>query len=217
MSVFPMRRSAQAACCLLLSLAVHTCAGAETYTGTGTTTVTVIPAAPSEDRMRWSADHPFSLGVRGGAWQNQYTEPGLGGQLRFQPWAHVGLEGFLDNFAHLGNGQLRRDHVNGFSLFFPVVQTERVMVAPQFGACDDFQFVQPFRTSGPSVSDVLIGLHAGGEIEARIGGGLSVEAEVELYGYMGHGADVQRWTSQLSSSLSGQLVGVGVVAMNYYF
>jgi hypothetical protein len=174
---------------------------------------------PSADRMSWSNDHPFAIGTRTGAWQASYTEPGLGGHIRYQPWRHVGIEAFSDNFAHLDSGTLRRDHVNGFDLFFPLVQDRRWSIAPQFGACDDFQFVQPFgaHASGPSVQDVLIGLHGGFEVEARIGGGLAVEASLEMYGYLGHGADVEHWTAELTNQLQGTAVAVGVMGFNYYF
>jgi hypothetical protein len=174
--------------------------------------------APSQDRMTWSSDHPFALGSRAGVWAQGYAEPGIGGQLRFQPWSFIGLEGFADNFARLSHGTLKRDHVNGFNLFFPLTRNRSWSVSPQFGVCDDFEFVSPFGGgSGPSVQDVLMGAHAGLQAEARFGGGLSVEAEVDAFGYLGHGAALDRWTASLNDSLSGRVVAVSTVALNYYF
>jgi hypothetical protein len=180
-------------------------------------TAEVAEGAPSADRMTWTSDHPVSIGNRAGAWDQGYLEPGLGGSIRFQPWAAVGIEGFSDNFGWVRSGVFKRDFVNGFNLFFPLTRNRSWTIAPQLGVCDDFQVVSPFGTSGPTVTDVLIGAHAGVQFEARLGGGLAVEAALDAYGYLGHGAGVDRWTASLSDSLSGHAVAVSTVGFNYYF
>ena len=178
-----------------------------------------VVADPRADRMTWSSDHPVSIGTRTGAWDQGYFEPGLGGHIRFQPWASVGIEGFSDNYARVRSGDFKRDLVNGFNLFFPLTRNRSWTVAPQFGVCDEFQIVSPsgHGASGPSVTDVLLGGHAGVQVEARLGGGLAVEASVDGYAYVGHSAAVDQWTASLSDSLSGHLVAVSTVGFNYYF
>jgi len=177
------------------------------------------PSTFSAERLTWSPRHPFSIGTRTGIWAQGYIEPGLGGHIRFQPWAFAGVELYADNFVGIRNGQMKKDLVNGFNLFFPLTRNRRWTVAPQLGMCDEFQVISPWGAGaqGPTVTDLLIAAHTGVQFEYRLGVGLAVEVAVDGSAYLGHSASVDKWTANLSDSLAGHLVAQTTAGINYYF
>ena len=166
----------------------------------------------------WSAEHPFGLGGRASSWVGPYFAPSVGGHLKFRPWDFIGVEAFNDNFVRLQDGAWRHDHVIGFSLYAPSLIAGRSwFVAPSLGTCVDFRFAHPSETDAPSASDVLFGIHGGLMAELFVENGFSFELNATYYAYLGHEADVERWSASLSNDL--QLSGVGLITagVNYYF
>lgn len=176
-------------------------------------------ASAMEFRDRWDPEHPIALGSRAALWQADYRAPGVGGQLHYQPWQRLGVEGFWNSFALPEAGLLRHDHVIGFHLYSPWLGGARRWVGPTFGSCVDFRFLSPLGTDEalPGQSDILFGVHTGLMGMAYLFGGWSLQTTVEVFGYWGNQAKVDGWAATASNQLHFQPVLQGSVGLNHWF
>lgn len=158
---------------------------------------------------------PVSLGVRLSAAAGEYAAPGLGGHLRLEPWAALGIELFSDNHLRLPEGRIIHDHVVGFGLYAPTLWGgERWRVSPIGGLCVDLRFAHA-QGDGPSAGAVAFGAHGGLMGEWRVAPTLSLQASAAAYAYLGSGVDVERWTANVSSGLTVTPRVLAVLAVNH--
>ena len=150
----------------------------------------------------WEAAHPVQLGGNVGFWQSDYAAPGIGGDLSVRPVAALGVDLFWNSFANVEDVWLWHDHVIGFSLFAPsLLGSERFFLSPTFGSCVDFRFQSPLTDNAPKASDLAFGTHAGGMLEVRLGGPVSLEAEAMATIYWDNGVTAEAWRLSPSEGL----------------
>ncbi len=167
---------------------------------------------------RWRSDHPIAIGSRVSASLGGYAAPGVGGHLKIRPWDWVGVETFSDNFVRLQDDAWRRDHVIGFSLYFPsLISGDGWYIAPTIGTCVDFRVAHPTDPGVPSVSDILFGVHGGAVAEIFVPFGFSVQVAATMYAYYGHDTSYEDWSAEVSSDLSWSPLGQLTAGINWYF
>jgi len=161
---------------------------------------------------------PVAVGARLGAWTGPYQAPALGGHLKLRPTDGLGIEGFADHTLALQGAPVdlaRHDHVIGFSVYTPaLLGTERWYVSPTVGSCVTFRVHTPLGQRLPSNTDVLFGVHAGGQVEAAVAPRVSVQAQLQGFVYVGNQLSTDDWTLDASPGLHGSTVLQGIGSVN---
>lgn len=145
-------------------------------------------------------DQTFALGAYGSAWQGSYGAGGVGGQLRIEPFRHVGVDLFSEHLLVATPEGIRHDHPIGFHLYTPI-PVGPVRLLPFVGSCAVASFIESPSKDAPGADDVLFGSHAGLQFEAPLGD-LSLFARAKAVGWIGHDRAVQGWTGSISSNLN---------------
>jgi hypothetical protein len=172
---------------------------------------------PGMRPTEYSASHPFALGARVVGRVGEYAMAGLGGQVRLRPHRLVAIELYSDQFIGDMNGALRHDHEVGGSVQFTGLGTQRWTVYPLLGACAMLVMVHPPQSGAPAVHDIHFGVHGGAGAEIHVQGGLTLQAQLEGIGYVGHAVQVYRWSAEVSPDLRISGVGQLMLGANYYF
>lgn len=174
----------------LLALAVLATAPAE---GVSTEVVTEPRVGPFE--------RTFGLSAYGTGWAGAYGAGGLGGRLRVQPFARVGLDLFSEHLLVTSPSGLRHDHPAGFHLYMPFRLSERVQLRPFLGMCIVYSATEPDEAWAPRVEDMLVGAHLGAGVDVALHSRLSFFAEAKALGWMGHDRAVQGWTGAVDNEV----------------
>ncbi len=169
----------------------------------------------AEDRPP-AQDRPVALGVRFLGRAGDYTEGGLGGQLRLRVHPLVAISLFTDHFAGSAGGAFRHDHEVGGTLQLTVLHGRRGALFPLVGACASLAVVAAPQ-GGATATDVRAGGRVGLGGILDLGSGFAVEALIEAIAYVGHPLQAYRWTAATGPDLAAETVGQLTVALDYAF
>lgn len=182
--------------------------------------VLATPSVREEAQRRPGHDgHTFALGVRSVARAGEgYGLAGVGGHFRWQPAAHLRLDGFFDNFLALAGPEgfsvgKRRDHELGFHVAAPLELGRVVSLAPRAGACVLFTVAG----APEPVTDVRFGLHVGVGLAAHLGGGLVATLDLGAVAYVGHELKVWDFSATVSPTVRWFGVGQASAGLEYWF
>lgn len=109
------------------------------------------------------------------------------------------------------------DHVIGFHLFAPLLDTRRVSLSPTLGTCVDFAFSSARNDDAVGTQTVRFGVHTGALLEVHLPDGVSVFAQGTLYAYLGNDTTSEGWTASVSNRLGVHPVGVATLGANVAF
>jgi hypothetical protein len=151
-------------------------------------------AAPST-----AFDDNLALGVYGTSWAGAYAGVGVGGRLRWEPFALLGVDLFTEHLlVENPGGGLRHDHPIGFNLYVPIEIHPTFRFRPLFGFCAVFSQIEPAQEGAPRADDVLFGIHGGAGIEWSPFRLVSLFLDVQATGYLGHDRSSHGWTGEVS-------------------
>lgn len=162
-------------------------------------------AAPSlahADDERPYSDIPafereWAVAFYGTGHTGSYHAAGVGGRLRWQPFADdvpFGLEAYLEaTIVDWPGDGFRHDYPNGFNVFFPVRIGDWRLRA-FLGFCDILSFVEPAQEGAPRADDVMFGAHVGVGAEWAVHSMFSLFLDLQGNGYLGHDRASAMWT-----------------------
>lgn len=147
-------------------------------------------------------DREFAVALYGTGHAGSYWAGGVGGRLRWEPFELFGVEAYLEATVVDWPGEgFRHDYPNGFNLYIPI-RSGDIRLRPFLGACDILSFVEPAQPDAPRADDVLFGLHAGVGAELALQTMLSLFADLQVNGYLGHERISEGWTGGVSEDFN---------------
>jgi hypothetical protein len=145
-------------------------------------------------------DRPFAFSAYVSGWAGSYLAGGVGGRLRWEPFAELGVEVFGEGHIVEWPVGIRHDHQIGFNLYVPFELLPGFRVRPLFGFCTVFSLIEPPDASAPRADDVLFGAHAGAGIELAIETWGSWFFEAQAAVWAGHDRSQSRWTGTVEDT-----------------
>lgn len=181
--------------------------------------------APAPDRPspapRASDDDPFqrlfALGAYGTGWAGSYAGAGVGGRVRVEPWARLGVDLFGEALVVQTPHGLRHDHPFGFNLYTPIALGGGFRLRPLIGMCFVASFIEPEQKSAPRADDLLVGAHAGVGLERALGPVFSLFAEAQGSVWLGHDRAVQGWTGAVGNDMRPFRVAQAMLGVSAHF
>jgi len=158
------------------------------------------PFAPLPDEASLALEHPFGFGVYASGWAGSYGAVGVGGRLRWEPFAELGVEVFGEGHLVESPSGIRHDHQVGFNLYVPIRLGSGLRLRPLFGFCVVFALVEPEQQHAPRADDLLFGAHAGLGLEWSANDWLALFVEAQGAGWVGHDRSTERWTGAISDT-----------------
>lgn len=151
-------------------------------------------------------DREWSVSLYGTGHAGSYLAGGVGGRLRWQPFADdvpIGLEAYVEATIVDWPGEgFRHDYPNGFNVFFPARLSRDFRLRAFLGFCDILSFVEPAQEGAPRADDVMFGAHAGVGAEWAVHPMFSVFADAQFNGYAGHDRSSAGWTGGVDEEFS---------------
>jgi len=143
-------------------------------------------------------DREFAVAIYGTGHAGSYFAGGMGGRLRWQPFADdvpFGLEAYVEATVVDWPGEgFRHDYPNGFNVFVPIRLSQDFRLRGFIGFCDILSFVEPAQEDAPRADDVLFGIHGGFGAEWAVHSMFSLFADAQANVYMGHDRSSEGWT-----------------------
>lgn len=162
-------------------------------------------------------EQPVAIGGYALGWQGSYGAAGLGGNLRLEPFEHLGVDLFAEHLMVETPSGYRHDHPIGFDAYVPVRVSQTVRLRPLLGTCAVGSFLISTDPEAPGASDVLFGLHAGLGAELALADQLSAFAIGKAVGWMGHDRAVAGWSGQVGNELVPFAVGQIDLGVSLHF
>lgn len=147
-------------------------------------------------------DAPVALGGYAAGWGGSYGAAGVGGKLRLEPVAHLGVDLFAEHYAVGTPVGFRHDHPIGFDLYTPIGLPADLRLRPLLGMCVVGSFIASKVSDAPGADDVLVGSHVGLGLEVPVAAKVSAFLDGKAVGWLGHDRAVQGWTGSVDSRLS---------------
>lgn len=145
-------------------------------------------------------DRPFAFSAYVSGWAGSYLAGGVGGRLRWEPFAELGVEVFGEGHVVEWPLGIRHDHQIGFNLYVPFELLPGFRIRPLFGFCTVFSLIEPPDASAPRADDVLFGAHAGVGIELAVETWGSWFLEGQAAVWAGHDRSQSRWTGTVEDT-----------------
>ncbi len=150
-------------------------------------------------------EREFAFALYGTAHTGSYQAAGLGGRLRWQPFADdvpFGVETYLEVTLVDWPGEgFRHDYPNGFNLFVPI-RFGDLRLRVFCGFCSILSFVEPTQEGSPRADDVMLGAHAGAGAEWALHSMASLFLDAQFNGYAGHDRSSGGWTGGLDEEFN---------------
>lgn len=146
-------------------------------------------------------DRPFAFAGYVSGWAGSYLAGGIGGRVRWEPFAELGVEVFGEgHLVEWAGAGIRHDHQIGFNLYVPLELAPGIRLRPLFGFCTVFSLIEPEPSTAPRADDVLFGAHAGLGIEFAIEAWGSFFIEAQGAVWAGHDRSQSRWTGAIEDT-----------------
>lgn len=150
--------------------------------------------------VKGALDRTFGIAAYGVGWAGSYGAMGVGGRVRVEPFAFLGVDVFGEGVVVDWPGAFRHDWQVGFDLYSPIRLGDRVRVLPKLGFCTVFSFVEPAMQGVPRADDILFGAHAGAALEVAVVGPVALFAELQALGWFGHNRSTHGWSAGIADS-----------------